>query len=37
VLPEQFDALVWFEETNAVTPLATQPTKGGADTYPFGF
>ena len=37
VLPEQFDAFVWFEETEAVTPLATQPTKGGADTYPFGF
>jgi erythromycin esterase-like protein len=36
VLPEQFDALVWFEETHAVTPLDA-PTIGSAgDTYPFG-
>jgi erythromycin esterase-like protein len=37
VLPEQFDAFVWFEETQAVTPLATQHAKGAAATYPFGF
>ncbi|CAN7204895.1 erythromycin esterase family protein [Bradyrhizobium sp. LjRoot220] len=37
VLPEQFDALVWFEETQAVTALAAVPGKGAADTYPFGF
>ncbi|MDH2399270.1 erythromycin esterase family protein [Bradyrhizobium sp. SSUT18] len=37
VLPEQFDAFVWFEETQAVTPLAAKPAKGAAETYPFGF
>jgi len=36
VLPEQFDALVWFEETHAVTPLVAHPAPGAADTYPFG-
>ncbi len=36
VLPEQFDALIWFEETRAVTPLQALPVKGSADTYPFG-
>ncbi|HEX8215121.1 MAG TPA: protein-L-isoaspartate(D-aspartate) O-methyltransferase, partial [Allosphingosinicella sp.] len=35
-LPGQFDAWVWFDETQAVTPLpgATQP--GEDDMYPFG-
>lgn len=37
VLPEQFDAYLWFEETRAVTPLARRSAKGAADTYPFGF
>lgn len=37
VLPEQFDAFVWFEDTRAVEPLTTQPIKGAPDTYPFGF
>jgi erythromycin esterase-like protein len=37
VLPEQFDAFVWFEETQAVTPLAARSAKGAAETYPFGF
>jgi erythromycin esterase-like protein len=37
VLPEQFDAFVWFEDTKAVTPLATRAATGAADTYPFGF
>jgi erythromycin esterase-like protein len=36
VLPEQFDAFVWFEETHAVTALAAQTAPGVADTYPFG-
>ena len=36
VLAEQFDAYVWFEETHAVTPLATERPKGAPDTYPFG-
>jgi erythromycin esterase-like protein len=36
VLPEQFDAYVWFEETKAVTPLASAPPQGVPETYPFG-
>jgi erythromycin esterase-like protein len=36
VLPEQFDAYVWFEETSAVTPLPTDRPHGVPDTYPFG-
>ena len=37
VLPEQFDAYVWFEETRAVTPLALKPAGAGEDlTYPSG-
>ena len=36
VLPEQFDALVWFEETSAVTPLPVIRGGGGDDLYPFG-
>ncbi|MBB5693879.1 erythromycin esterase family protein [Muricoccus pecuniae] len=37
VLPEQFDALVWFDETRAVTPLpVAQERGGGEDTYPSG-
>jgi erythromycin esterase-like protein len=37
VLPEQFDAFVWFAETSAVTPLAEAgPDAEGADTFPFG-
>ncbi len=36
VLPEQFDAFVWFEETRAVTPLRGPPPHGAPDTYPFG-
>ena len=35
-LPKQFDALVWFDETTAVTPLGAQHAKSGVpDTYPF--
>ena len=39
VLPEQFDAFVWFEETAAVAPLAEAAATGAApepDTFPFG-
>ena len=38
VLADQFDALVWFEETNAVTPLDEAIGAGGAEdeTFPFG-
>ncbi len=38
VLPEQFDALVWFEETSAVTPLpGGEPADhAGAEAFPSG-
>jgi len=36
VLAEQFDALVWFEETHAVAPLGDKIPETGIDTYPFG-
>jgi erythromycin esterase-like protein len=36
ILPEQFDAYVWFEETRAVSPLAAGRPSGVPDTYPFG-
>ena len=36
VLPEQFDAYVWFEETSAVTPLPAERPHGVPETYPFG-
>ena len=36
-LPRQFDAYVWFDETSALTPLATEAEKAEApETYPFG-
>ncbi len=35
-LPEQFNELIWIDETNAITPLPTGQTKGVPDTYPFG-
>jgi protein-L-isoaspartate(D-aspartate) O-methyltransferase len=38
-LPNQFDAWVWFDETEAVTPLAAneeEKARGTEDTYPFG-
>jgi erythromycin esterase-like protein len=35
-LARQFDALVWFEETTAVSPLGGAPAKGTPDVYPFG-
>ncbi len=38
VLADQFDAMVWFEETTAVTPLDTAIGAAGAEdeTFPFG-
>jgi erythromycin esterase-like protein len=36
VLPEQFDAYVWFEQTSAVTPLPSEAPHGVPETYPFG-
>jgi protein-L-isoaspartate(D-aspartate) O-methyltransferase len=36
VLPRQFDEYVWFDETTAVTPLATAELDGMPETYPFG-
>ena len=36
VLPGQFDAWVWFDETEAVTPLGEEPRSGEDETYPFG-
>jgi protein-L-isoaspartate(D-aspartate) O-methyltransferase len=37
VLPAQFDAYVWFDETRAVEALRAERTSGGVpDTYPFG-
>jgi protein-L-isoaspartate(D-aspartate) O-methyltransferase len=36
ILPEQFDAYVWFDETTAVTPLPTRMREGPEETYPFG-
>jgi erythromycin esterase-like protein len=36
VLPRQFDEYIWFDETQAVTPLRTEELRGLPDTYPFG-
>jgi len=36
VLPNQFDAWVWFDETQAVTPLPGETQAGEDDMYPFG-
>lgn len=36
VLPDQYDAFVWLDETSAVTPLPTLAPKGEEETYPFG-
>lgn len=35
-LSRKFDALVWFEETTAVTPLPGAAAEGAPDIYPFG-
>ena len=36
VLPNQFDAWVWFDETQAVAPLPGETQPGEDDMYPFG-
>jgi erythromycin esterase-like protein/protein-L-isoaspartate O-methyltransferase len=36
ILPRQFDAFVWFDETRAVTPLPGVQREGAEETYPFG-
>ena len=36
ILPSQFDAWTWFDETHAVTPLPTRQREGAEETYPFG-
>jgi len=36
ILPKQFDAWLWFDETQAVTPLAGEQRPGEDETYPFG-
>ena len=36
ILPRQFDAWVWFDETRAVTPLPGEQRPGAEETYPFG-
>jgi len=36
VLPAQFDAYAWFDDTTAVDALPTQARPGVPDTYPFG-
>ena len=35
-LSRQFDALVWFDETTAVSPLSGIAPEGAPDVYPFG-
>jgi erythromycin esterase-like protein len=37
ILPRQFDAYIWFDETQAVTPLGREHhPEHIPDTYPFG-
>jgi erythromycin esterase-like protein len=36
MLAEQFDAWVWFEQTQAVTPLGHERPHGAPETWPFG-
>jgi protein-L-isoaspartate(D-aspartate) O-methyltransferase len=36
ILPHQFDEYVWFDQTEAITPLSTNKLEGLPDTYPFG-
>jgi erythromycin esterase-like protein/predicted phosphoribosyltransferase len=35
-LSDQYDGYVWFDQTNAVTPLVTRVMAGEDETYPFG-
>jgi protein-L-isoaspartate(D-aspartate) O-methyltransferase len=36
VLSRQFDEYIWFDQTQAVTPLKTEEIEGLPETYPFG-
>jgi erythromycin esterase-like protein len=36
VLAEQFDAYVWFEQTEAVSPIGAIQPQGVPESYPFG-
>jgi erythromycin esterase-like protein len=36
IMPDQFDAYVWFENSRAITPLPVEAEPGLPDTYPFG-
>jgi erythromycin esterase-like protein len=36
ILPRQFDAWIWFDETEAVTPLPGAGAAGEDDLWPFG-
>jgi protein-L-isoaspartate(D-aspartate) O-methyltransferase len=36
LLPHQFDEYIWFDVTEAVTPLAAPHLAGVPETYPFG-
>jgi erythromycin esterase-like protein len=36
VMAEQFDAYVWFEQTDAITPLGPAVPQGVPETYPLG-
>jgi len=36
ILPRQFDAWIWFDETEAVTPLPGAAAAGEDDMWPFG-
>ena len=35
-LPDQYDAFVWFDKTQAITPLPTLTNTTEDETYPFG-
>lgn len=35
-LPRQFDEYIWFDETNAVSPIGPESGTGMPDTFPFG-
>ena len=35
-LSSQFDEYIWFDSSNAVTPIETLPGSGVPETYPFG-
>ncbi len=36
VLPRQFNEMIWFDQTRAITPLKSSELAGMPETYPFG-